>query len=316
MSELDDAMQERMAYIVFHEHKPFSYFDFIDLMKPKTYRNHISKLKKDGIVEPDIRSSIAFHTLKGHRFGKPGTPTHTVVFPHSHSRRYDISISHNDPLYKTLQNLPFGAECIHDIRLRFNVPDIYNSCSSPRFNFPRNSTSGDIVIPSFFKDNAIVRIIIHKTDVVSVIIGCSKQPIPLDINGLIRLSTLLTRAEERLQFILFSSYNQNQNHNQTACSEALYVSAVIPEYQSWIITMWHFGRDGLVEYTGEKFSRTIEDAQHVLTRIYPKMFGKGKRKHTGIREETQEYPNRTVEDAIDEKLELSSELGQEEATIQ
>jgi hypothetical protein len=195
MTESDDAMLERMIHIVYDEHKPFSYFDFLDLMKPKTYRNKISLLKKEGIVEPDIRSSIAFHTLKGYKFGKPGTLDHTVVF----------RLNHNDPLYKTLRYIPFGAESIHDIRLRFIAQNIYNLFQ--KFNFPPNNfhcntTSGDIVIPSFLKDNAVVRIIVHKTDVVSVIIGCSKQPIPLDPEGLIRFSSLLTRAEERLQSIL------------------------------------------------------------------------------------------------------------------
>jgi hypothetical protein len=323
MSELDDAMLQRMIHIVHEDHKPFSYFDFVDIMKPKTYRIKISLLKKEGIVESDIRSSIALHTLKGNKFGKPGTPTHTVVFPHSHSHRYDISISHYDPLYKTLANLPFGAESIHDIRSRFHVPQIYNSLNSScgwsvndHFNLARNSNSGDIVVPSFSKDNAIVRIIVHKTDVVSVIIGCSKEPIPLDPEGLIRFSTLLTRAEDKLQSILDFHY---QYYNPTTCfpspvpvSEAAVVSPLpptavncsIPDYKSWLITMWHFGRDALVEYNGEKFSRTIEDAQHILTRIYSKEFGngKGKRKHRRIRKETQEYPNITVEDAIEEKL--------------
>jgi hypothetical protein len=62
--------------------------------------------------------------------------------------------------------------------------------------------------------------------------------------------------------------------------------------------MWHFGRDGLLEYTGEKFSITVGKAQHILTRLYSKDYGS----HTRIRDETQEYPNKTVFDAIEEKL--------------
>jgi hypothetical protein len=38
--------------------------DFLDLMKHKTFRNKISKLKKEGIVELDFNSGIAFYTLK------------------------------------------------------------------------------------------------------------------------------------------------------------------------------------------------------------------------------------------------------------
>jgi hypothetical protein len=67
MSDLNDAMLERMIHIVYQEQRPFSNRDFLDLMKPKTYRNKISKLKKDRIVELDTKSSIAFYTLKGDR---------------------------------------------------------------------------------------------------------------------------------------------------------------------------------------------------------------------------------------------------------
>ena len=71
--------------------------------------------------------------------------------------------------------------------------------------------------------------------------------------------------------------------------------------------MWHFGRDGLLEYTGEKFLITAGNAEHILTRIYAKDFGKYKK----IRLERQEYPNKTVIDAVDEKLNIpdSSNIG-------
>ena len=117
MSLLDDAVLQRMNHIVNDEHKPFSYFDFIDIMKPKTFRNKISRLKKKGIVEPDIRSSIAFHTLKGHKFGKAGT-------------LYPPVVSSSHPLYKTLQYLPFDKQSIHDIHLTFKAPDIYKRIAS------------------------------------------------------------------------------------------------------------------------------------------------------------------------------------------
>ena len=38
MTELDDAMKEHMAYLVYKEHKPFSYKDFVIL---KLMESHI-----------------------------------------------------------------------------------------------------------------------------------------------------------------------------------------------------------------------------------------------------------------------------------
>jgi len=54
MSKLDEAMHEHMAFIVFHEKRPFSYKDFLKFevdgeiygMKHGTFRNKITKQMK------------------------------------------------------------------------------------------------------------------------------------------------------------------------------------------------------------------------------------------------------------------------------
>jgi len=284
MTKLDEAMLQHMSYLVLSENRPFSYSDFtwfkVDQnehgMKHGTFRNKISKLIKDGQVEVCYYSSCAFYTLKGFKFGKAMTPNHTVV--------------HNDPIYKMLQDLPLDKQSIHDIRLRFRVPNIWKIFSF-NTNFPSNKRSKDIVIPSWNKNNAIVRTMIHKTDLVSVIVACSLEPIPLDVNGIIRFFTLLAIVQEKLQTVLDSATAIN-------CGEKC---NTIPEYRTWLISMWHFGRDALVEYVGEKFSITVECAQHILTRLYVKEFSGIKK----IRIERQEYPQKTLTDAIDEKLKNS-----------
>jgi hypothetical protein len=63
--------------------------------------------------------------------------------------------------------------------------------------------------------------------------------------------------------------------------------------------MWHFGADGLTEYTGEKFLCTWEVGQNVLIRAYTKDFKNGK---MHVRLEQQEYPHKSLACAIEEKL--------------
>jgi len=242
-------------------------------MSHGTFRNKISKLIKDGIVELSYYSTCAFYTLKGQKFGKSMTHNHTMV--------------HNDPVYRMLQEIPFEKQSIHDIRLGFKVPKIWQIFSVDP-NFHRNKRSQDITIPTWNKNNALIRTVIHKTDAVSVIIGCSLKPIPLDANGIINFFNLLVRVEEKLQSILANSGLVNDDKK--------YIS--IPEYREWIVTMWHFGRDATVEYMGERFCISVEKLQHVLTRIYVKDFN-GKNR---IRVERQEYPKKTIIDAIEEKL--------------
>jgi hypothetical protein len=188
MTRLDDVLEENMAYIVLSERRPFCYRDFLKFevngrvygITHGTFRNKICELRKRGKVESSYYSGCAFYTLKGHKFGKPMTPDHTVV--------------HNDPIYRILQALPLDKQSIHDIRLRFKVPHIWKMLSDNP-NLPVNGRSRDILIPSWAKDNAIVRVIIHKTDTVSVIIGCSLHPIPLDTNGIIQFFNILVRVE-------------------------------------------------------------------------------------------------------------------------
>jgi hypothetical protein len=283
MSKLDEAMLQDMAYIVIHENRPYCYRDFLRWndgekewrMKHKTFRNKISKLKKDGKAKSCYNSGCAFYTIEGYDFGKAGTPYHTGV-----------TISHNHPIYQVIKNLPVDKQCIHNIRLRFTARNIYETFSL-NTTFPKYDVSGDILLPYWNKNNAIVQVRIHKTDTVSIIVGCSLEPFPLDYNGIIRFFTTLASTEALLVGIMLSIYHGKLNQNQS-----------IPDYKKWLITMWHFGSDGLLEYTGEKFSIAVENAQHIVTTIYSKDFGK----YNKIRLERQEYPKKNVFDAIVEKL--------------
>lgn len=277
-------MEEHMAYIVISERKPFCYRDFLKFkvndkeytMKHGTFRNKISKLIKNGKVELSYISGCAFYTLTGHKFGKPMTPNHTVV--------------HNNPIYRMIKDLPFDRQSIHDIRLIFTAPNIWKIASiNPDFN--RNKRSQDIVIPTWNKDNALIRTVIHKSDTVSVTIGCSLRPITLDANGIINFYNLLVRIEEKLHTIFDNCVLVNYGKTGT----------IIPDYGQWIVTMWHYARDASVEYSGEKFCISVLNLQHILTRIYVKEFD-GKSKIRIIRIEKQECPKKTVIDAINEKL--------------
>ena len=146
----------------------------------------------------------------------------------------------------------------------------------------------DIQIPPWNKNNAVVRVMIHKTNTVSVIIACSREPFALDLYGINDFTNLLVRIEERLQSILD---NSNMINVIEKCN-------AIPDYGKWLMTMWHLNRDGLQEYMGKGISITVENAQHIIYRIYSKQCGK----HKHIRIERQEYRRMSVEELIEEKL--------------
>jgi hypothetical protein len=282
VSDLDKAIERHMANLVHLENRPFSYRDFVVFkvdgieykMGHGTYRNKISRLKNAGKVELAYNAGLAFHTLKGKTFGKQMTPNHTGVHH-----------PNNDTFSRLICNLPTDKAALHNIRLKFKVPGIWHTFTYGHSEFPINQRSNDICVPTWQIGDLLVRAVVHKSDTVSVSVACSLAPVAVDIQGLIRLSNALTRVEERLA-ILLTNIGTSDNPK-------------IPDNGLWVVTMWHFGVDSFVEYTGDKFSVTWEIGQHALIRAYTKIM---KDKKTRIRLERQELPNKTFPEIIEDKL--------------
>ena len=72
MSESDYAMEIHMAHLVFEEHRPFSYRDFLQFevdgidykMTHGTFRNKVSKLIKEGSIELAYNSGLSLLYFK------------------------------------------------------------------------------------------------------------------------------------------------------------------------------------------------------------------------------------------------------------
>jgi hypothetical protein len=309
MSELDDAMQEHMAYLVFVERRTFSYLDFLSFevngkdykMTHGTFRNKISELKDNDEVELAYNSALAFYTLKGVKFAKPMTPNHMGVV--SSVTAVNGVINSTPPsIYNIIQKLPPNNNSLHDMHLKFKVPDIWNiiSSSSPSSSlsskYKARPVSKDIALPLLNIDNLRIRTTIHKTDTVTVVVACSNAPIVTDTTGIIRLSNALIRVEERLSRLV------------DECGKSVaggYESLPIPDHSTWIVTMWHFGQDGSNEYTGQNFCSTWRNGESALIRTYSKRMNSST--SPTVRKERLEYPNKTFADAIEEKLYVNTE---------
>jgi hypothetical protein len=280
---------QRIKEIVSNEHRPVSSLDFLPSFEIEgkvtygTLRNTLSKLRRTGQIQIDYKTKQTFYTLAGTRFGRSNmmTPYHAGV----------PAIAATDSIYRLIQNLPIGKNALHDIHLRFNVKDIWSVLSL-------NSTlkidfSKDIRLPVWQIRDLVLRTTIHRPDTVSVVVGGSYHPIAVDFNGIIRLSNALTSVEERLSNLIQSSTSTGRQDG----GRLVFLS--VPDHMGWIVTMWHFGVDGVTEYTGEKFSCTWEVGQNALIRAYTKDFRNG---NTRIRLERQEYPRKGLAYAIEEKL--------------
>jgi hypothetical protein len=154
MSKLDAAIEKHMNYIVFREHRPFSYRDFQTLevdgknknMANGTFRNKISQLIKAGKVEREYISNLAFYTIKSVNFGRrkhnsarmmmtqPMTPNHmgvSSVTAVTDSSNAIINSTPNPPsICNIIQELPPNNNSVHDIHFKFHVQDIWTIISS------------------------------------------------------------------------------------------------------------------------------------------------------------------------------------------
>ena len=328
MTELDDAMLEHMAYIVFVERRPFTFQDFLRFevngkeykMEHGTFRNKISKLNKNGTVELLYNSHIAFYTLKGHKLDKSAiTHDHTGVCTNynnnsSSSSNSNITTSHNHRsgngyLYELIMSLPLDHKSIHDLRLNFKAKGIWSMLHN---HYNNNNSTLELLMNQYNKDiqfstwklnDVLIRVTVHKTDTVSIIIACSLRPIPIDYGGISKFTEMLTRTEERITNMIknIEEKSNDDKNNESPNFENIITAASIniPHYNTWIVTMWHFGADSRLQCTAEKFSITFKDGRDVLLRVYTKQ---REHKDTRIRIERQEYPRKSIINAINEKL--------------
>ena len=128
-------------HLVHDELRPFSYIDFLKFevegrefkMTHGTFRNNVSSLMKEGLVEVSYKSSITFYTLRGVKFDKAirmaMTAGHTGV-PFISPASLSPSTTTSNPLYRLIRDLPLDRYSVHDVRLRFSSPGIYAIASS------------------------------------------------------------------------------------------------------------------------------------------------------------------------------------------
>ena len=132
---------------------------------------------------------------------------------------------------------------MHNIRLRFEAKGLWSAISSSPSSFSQckmNPKSKDITLSRLIIDKTGLQVNVHRSDTVSIIVSCSYGPIAVDVNGVTRLSNALAAVYDKVSE--FAKISDN-------------ASVQIPDYMTWLVTMWHFGADATAEYSEEKYYR-------------------------------------------------------------
>ena len=261
LTKLEEAMLKQMTHIVNVERRPFSHLDFTSdeakgqsyYMKRGTFRNKISKFIMLSLAELEYNSGPAFYTLKGVHFGKKRGMTQLMTS--YHTGVISVIDVTKTSLYKSIQRFPSENRALHDIHLKFQVPDIWTIVSSSS-KYKPNEVSRDISLPVLNTDNLKIRTTIHNTDTVTVVVACSDTPVATTTEDIIRLSNALTRIEERTSRILDDCGNSMPGG---------YEIIPIPDHSKWIVTLWHFGIDSrsYKELADKNYCVTWKEGQNV-----------------------------------------------------
>ena len=116
----------------------------------------------------------------------------------------------------------------------------------------------DITLHDINLKDHTIKTTVHRTDTVSVMVSCSGNPIPIDVMGLAKLTSGLTRVEEGLRMLHgFGDADGGDGGNGEPKRRGNRPSPLskhrIPDHMSWTVTMWHFGQDSLTGYSGQMF---------------------------------------------------------------
>ena len=85
-----------------------------------------------------------------------------------------------------------------------------------------NIHNKDILFHTWKLNNDIlIRVTVHKTDTVSIIVTCSLRPIPINFDGISKFTEMLTRTEERISNMIknIQEKDYDDKNNDSSNSE-------------------------------------------------------------------------------------------------
>ncbi|PIY88224.1 MAG: hypothetical protein COY74_09375 [Nitrosopumilales archaeon CG_4_10_14_0_8_um_filter_34_8] len=219
------------------EQRPFSFRDFSGLSQGN-FRQIILRLHDQ--IEVVYKSRPCFYKIKGMELpGDNHRITQRVM---------------GDEVFHLLNKLKDQPPKIHDLKLKF-FSDLHNLLIIHGCSIDPSNKSIKINVPSF-DNNVIVKFLVYPK-IVQVDIGCTFKPFVYDIPGVIDLTFVLGRAWGYIDTI--TNYE-----------------AKFPPVGEWIVTHYHFGKDGTEQYSGQMFHYSWDDVSSGLVRFYSKTMPNGR----------------------------------------
>ena len=173
---------------------------------------------------------------------------------------------------------------VHDVSLCFEVAGLYEKMLTK--GLPPIRGNKDLrFLDVDLLERLHLSVFLHDTGSVTCYLRCSRHPIEVTPEGLVDLAAILGKVGMLLE-------------EAGESSSFVYKHSVVPDVSSWIVTQWHFGKDGKKEISGKSYNVTFRNWSGALVRIYLKKHGDKYR----ARKEVIEQPRKPLPDAFSEKI--------------
>jgi hypothetical protein len=246
--------------------------DFHPLISHGYFRNCICKLRRGELIEPLSDTNPRFYILKEWHYryyGKSSVTSSPIRVKAPLSERNGLNVLQSKKVWTSfgtfLESLPLSDLVnVHDVHLRFSAAD---------FSFiDENWTwfkQGDFWNRCFnYPDGWSVKVNAYKnTKTVTVSVGCKFF---FSTRGLLHLACLLGGVKEHL--------------------------GNVPEPASWVVSLWHYGKDLPCAIRGFDFEVCFETLFGCLGRIYYK------NNLSVVRLEEVQTPKKSISEIFEEIL--------------
>jgi len=153
---------------------------------------------------------------------------------------------------KLLTTLNDQPAKIHNIKIRIDDSELHKALLLKGCSKDTHNHSIKINFESI--DNNITSKVLIYPNTIQIDLGCTYKPLVYDIKTIWYLHEHLSKISYHL----------------TGLS-----GVILPTVDNWVITHWHFNKDGSESFNGQSFHYTVEDVNTGLIRFYSKLMKNG-----------------------------------------
>jgi len=232
-SEIKDTFMKTCISINKDKQRPVCFVDFPRLTQGN-FRYFIHKNRAN--LEVVHKGRPTFYKVKG------------IKLPLDSHLLTDRPTGVGQKFINILEDLSLQEPMIHDIKVKVETPTLHTALLSKGCSI---DPTNNLIKINFDTDPNITTKILVYPKTTQIDLGCTYQPLVYNVNSLLYLHEHLSKVSSHL----------------TQLSKE-----VLPQVSNWVITHYHFNKDGSIPVSGQSFNVEFEEMSAGLIRLYSKKF--------------------------------------------